>query len=81
MLTIHERRKSPSAFDRRELLRVGALGAGGLTLANLLGIRAEARLSAWPRPPANADGYVQTAPPSGPDGDATALQDLPDRGD
>jgi uncharacterized protein (DUF1501 family) len=37
-----------SGYSRRDFLRIGALGAGGLTLANLLGVKARAAQSGSP---------------------------------
>jgi len=50
MLTIQDRvrQHSCSGWSRREFLRVGALGAGGLSLASLLAIKAQAAAQGIP---------------------------------
>jgi hypothetical protein len=50
MLTIQDRTRqhSCSGWSRREFLRIGGLGAGGLSLANLLAIKAQAAAQGIP---------------------------------
>lgn len=50
MLTIQDRtpQHSCSGWSRREFLRIGGLGAGGLSLANLLAIKAQAAAQGIP---------------------------------